>query len=337
MYFWWYFSDFIMNNTTLTPLTQPGSVSIMLSLCLVIIGCIIAIMNITVLYAALDISLFQKCAHYSLVLGLTLADTCGALGLISTGVRFLSPELSAQIPLCIITVVLLEVGVFTSFNQTFLICLNRYLLLSKNHWYSKLFDSKCRYVLCALHWTAAIVIATSFFEIESMRNNKKVCNVYVLYGTRYEEFRVVYCSSLLCTVILTVIFYIKTLFTLRRSLHSVAPEDNNKLEMTRRDITTTDKEPGGGLSLMPYQNNAVLRSKEKQNKKTTKIVGIILVALVALTGPMLIVNLIDSVSHSIILITICLTALNSLINPIIYCANIHVLREKIKCMFQSLC
>lgn len=187
-------------------------------------------------------------------------------------------------------------------------------------------------MLCALHWTAAIVIATSFFEIESMRNNRKVCNVYVLYGSGYEEFRVVYCSSLLCTVILTVICYIKILFTLRRSLHSVAPEDNNKLEMTRRD-TTTDKEPaGGGSSLTLYQNNAILRSKEKQSKRSTKIVGIILVALVALTGPMLIVNLVDSVSHTIILITICLTALNSLINPIIYCANIRVLREKIKYM-----
>lgn len=244
----------------------------------------------------------------------------------------MSAELSTQIPLCIITVVLLQVGVFTSFNQTFLICLNRYLLLSKIPWYSKLFDSKCRYVLCALHWTAAIVIATSFFEIESMRNNRKVCNVYVLYGSGYEKFRVVYCSSLLCTVILTVICYIKLLFTLRRSLHSVAPEDNNKLEMTRRD-TTTDKEPaGGGSSLTPYQNNAILRSKEKQSKRSTKIVGIILVALVALTGPMLIVNLVDSVSHTIILMTICLTALNSLINPIIYCANIRVLREKIKYM-----
>lgn len=183
-----------MNNTTWTPLTQSGSVSIMISLFFIIIGCLIAVMNITVLYAALHISLFQKCAHHCLVLGLTLADTCGALGLISSGVRFLSAELSTQIPLCIITVVLLQVGVFTSFNQTFLICLNRYLLLSKIPWYSKLFDSKCRYVLCALHWTAAIVIATSFFEIESMRNNRKVCNVYVLYGSGYEEFRVVYCS-----------------------------------------------------------------------------------------------------------------------------------------------
>lgn len=321
-----------MNNTTWTPLTQSGSVSIMISLFFIIIGCLIAVMNITALYAALHISLFQKCAHHCLVLGLTIADTCGALGLISSGVRFLSAELSTQTPLCIITVVLLQVGVFTSFNQTFLICLNRYLLLSKIPWYSKLFDSKCRYVLCALHWTAAIVIATSFFEIESMRNNRKVCNVYVLYGSGYEEFRVVYCSSLLCTVILTVICYIKILFTLRRSLHSVAPEDNNKLEMTRRD-TTTDKEPaGGGSSLTPYQNNAILRSKEKQSKRSTKIVGIILVALVALTGPMLIVNLVDSVSHTIILITICPTALNSLINPIIYCANIRVLREKIKYM-----
>lgn len=309
-----------MNNTTWTPLTQSGSVSIMISLFFIIIGCLIAVMNITVLYAALHISLFQKCAHHCLVLGLTLADTCGVLGLISSGVRFLSAELSTQIPLCIITS-------FTSFNQTFLICLNRYLLLSKNPWYSKLFDNNCRYVLCALHWTAAF-----FFEIESMRNNRKVCNVYVLYGTGYEKFRVVYCSSLLCTVILTVICYIKILFTLRRSLHSVAPEDNNKLETTRRD-TTTDKElAGGGSSLTPYQNNAILRSKEKQSKRSTKIVGIILVALVALTVPMLIVNLVDSVSHTIILITICLTALNSLINPIIYCANIRVLREKIKYM-----
>lgn len=121
-----------MNNTTWTPLTQSGSVSIMISLFFIIIGCIIAVMNITVLYAALHISLFQKCAHHCLVLGLTIADTCGALGLISSGVRFLSAELSTQIPLCIITVVLLQVGVFTSFNQTFLICLNRYLLLSKN-------------------------------------------------------------------------------------------------------------------------------------------------------------------------------------------------------------
>lgn len=61
-------------------------------------------------------------------------------------------------------------------------------LLFKNLWYFKLFDSKCRYVLCVLYWIVVIVIVILFLEIESMCNNRKVCNVYVLYGSGYEEF-----------------------------------------------------------------------------------------------------------------------------------------------------
>lgn len=318
-----------MNNTTLTLSPQSASVSIMLSSVLIFTGCVVAIMNITVLYAALQISLFQKCAHHNLVLGLTFADTCGALGLISTGVRFLSPKLSTNIPLCITTVVLYEVGMFTSFGQTFMICLNRYLLMSKKDWNSKLFQGKCRYLLYALHWTTGIFITTVFFESESMRKNKKICNVYILYGSQFEHFRVTYCSSCMCIVILTVIFYIKTLFAIRRSFNGVFPRGN---EQSVQEMSTSNIEPSSVIS--SQSNKTFLRSQEKLMRKTTKIVGIILIALICMTGPMLVVNLVDSVSHSIILATACLALLNSMLNPIIYCANISVLREKLKAMFR---
>lgn len=318
-----------MNNTTLTLSTQPGGVSTTLSLVLIFTGCVVAIMNTTILFAALQISLFKTCAHHNLVLGLTFADTCGSLGLFSLGVRFLSPELSAQIPLCITTVVLYLVGMFTSFGQTFLICLNRYLLMSKKDWNSKLFQGKRRYLLYALHWTTGILVSTVFFESESIRKNKQICNVYVLYGSRFEYFRITYCSICICIVILTVIFYIKTLFAIRRSFNGVFPRDN---EQSVQEITASSMEPSSAIS--SQSNKVFLRSQEKLMRKTTKIVGIILIALICLTGPMLVVNLVDSVSHSIILATACLALLNSMLNPIIYCANISVLRKKLKEMFR---
>lgn len=320
-----------MNNTTLTLSAQSGSVSTMLSSLLILTGCVVAIMNITVLYAALQISLFQRCAHHNLVLGLTFADTCGALGLVSTGVRFLSPKLSTNIPLCITTVVLYEVGMFTSFGQTFMICLNRYLLMSKKDWNSKLFQGKCRYLLYALHWATGILITTVFFESESMHNNRKVCNVYILYGSHFEYFRITYCSSCIGIVTMTVIFYIKTLFAIRRSFNSVFPRDHEQSEVTGQEISTSNMEPSSVIS--SQSNKTFLRNQEKLMKKTTKIVGIILVALICLTGPMLLINLVDSVSHLIILATACLALLNSMLNPIIYCANISVLRKKVKSMF----
>lgn len=107
-------------------------------------------------------------------------------------------------------------------------------------------------MLCVLYWIVVIVIVIFFFEIESMCNNRKVCNVYVLYGIGYEKFWVVYCFSLLCIVILIVICYIKILFMLWRLLYSVVLEDNNKFEMIRWDIMMDKELVGGGLSLMFY-------------------------------------------------------------------------------------
>lgn len=326
----------MMNNTTSITSTQTSTDFIILSSCLTVIGCIVVIMNLTVFCAAVQISLFRKSAHYNLVLGLTFADCCGSLGLLLTGIRLASVTVFKIIPLCIINIVLLEVGIITSFNQTFLICLNRYLVMTTKGRDFKIFQGKYRYLLYASHWTEAVLIAASFFDKESvLQKSKNGCNLYVFYGDNFEYFRIVFCTTCMITVTMTVVFYIRTLLTIRGALPSVHPQDLNKPTPTGQDIRTSSNEPqaSGGMTSYSASNKTVLENHAVKVRKTTNIVGILLLSLLLFTGPMIIINLVDRVSHTVMLVTDSLTTINSMINPIIYCAHLHVLREKLKTMF----
>ena len=327
----------MMNNTNSITSTQTNTDFIILSSCLTIIGSIVMIMNIMVFYAAVQISLFRKSAHYNLVLGLTFADCCGSLGLLLTGIRLASITVNKIIPLCIINIVLFEVGIITSFNQTFLICLNRYLVMTTKGGDFKIFQGKyTRYLVYASHWTEAVLIAASFFDKESvLQKSKNGCNLYVFYGDNFEYFRIVFCSTCMVKVSMTVVVYIRTLLAIRRALPSVHPQDLNKPTPTEPDLRTPSNEPqsSGGMTSHSRTNKTVLENHAVKVRKTTNIVGILLLSLLLFTGPMIIVNLVDRVSHTVMLVTVSLTTINSMINPIIYCAHLHILREKFKAMF----
>lgn len=345
------------NKTGITS-TIPASAEpfLVISLLAIAIGGVVTLINVVVLVAAIQCSPLKQNAHFILVVGLTATDICSGLAMFTNGIRLSFSTLYRLPGPCAFVIIVNAVALLASVTQICLICLNRYILLSKTNLNAKLFSKKNRFVFIALNWAIAIVIVLAFIDVKTINKTFNVCFVQVVFGEKFKPFRYAYCLYSGVVVSCTVFFYLMALFALRKSskqthaqritvastiafpsksknIHGIEPNGNNQLR------TIVHSDPNDAKTVSEHLNNTMSpprqpRSQETLRKMshTMKTVGFIVVALLCFTGPFIIVNLLKSESQSVILLTANVATLNSIVNPFIYCKNIKTLRDKLQSM-----
>lgn len=206
------------NKTGITS-TIPASAepSLLISLLAIAIGGVVTLINVVVLVAAIQCSPLKQNAHFILVVGLTATDICSGLAMFTNGIRLSFSTLYRLPGPCAFVIIVNAVALLASVTQICLICLNRYILLSKTNLNAKLFSKKNRFVFIALNWAIAIVIVLAFIDLKNINKKFNVCFVQVVFGEKFKAFRYAYCLYSGVVVSCTVFFYLMALFALRKS------------------------------------------------------------------------------------------------------------------------
>lgn len=322
------------NNTFQTP---TFSISVTLSISTILIGSIVTFINVSVMVAAMKCSPKKQNAHFNLVVGLTFTDICSGLNLLVNGIRLSFSGLYLKPIFCATVVVVLAVAILASVTQTFFICLNRLLSISNTNLNKKIFSKRNTYIICVANWVTAISLVLIFVDINSIINRQNVCNIHTVFGEKFEWFRYSYCFCCILVVALTIFLYFFALQMLRkvsRKTHvstiaeGVVGRESGNLSDNRTTLDTAE-------ATSTYQSS--FKRGTRKISQSMKTVGLIIVALTCLTGPLIIVNLINTASQPAILLTKNLAVLNSLINPFLYCNKIKILRIKLRSMFCGCC
>ena len=314
-----------MNSTNNSlPSGTTGAFPLPLSITLCTLGAIVTTENSIIMIASLRNIKLRQNIHHNLVLALSIGDLFLGVGAICTGLRLAIPKLSAVLPLCIGNVFLQVTGVAMSHFQTFYISFNRFLVITENSLNKAMFDGYRKYIVYSISWIAVMSLNASIMS-PLVQPQKKVCNVKVVYGNNYDIFRPTFLSFNALLLVLTVVFYILTLWGIRHRYRKTSPMGNAVVDSSKDQSTT---------SYSTNQGGKIEKVKTKRFLNSMKLVSIIIGALILFSGPIVFVNLSQERPHIVIIITLCAATVNSFINPIIYGLQIDELRQEIRKMFR---
>lgn len=204
----------------------------------------------------------------------------------------------------------------------------------------KIFSKRNLCILFVANWTIAISLVLVFVDVNSINNSRNLCTIHTVFGDNFELFRFVYCCSCIIGVIFTIFLYLVALYMLRKACRktfvakiSVFASTESESRNLSNSRTTHFETVQNNVTVCPSS----LSHETKTISKSMKTVGLIILALTFLTGPLIIVNLINTASQPVILLTTNLAVLNSMINPFLYCNKMKILRVSLRSMFCGRC
>lgn len=265
----------------------------------IFVGFVVVTINIMVMVAFARNQELRQNNHYTLVMGLSFSDLLMGLSVLVIGFRFIFPNVFLPISLCIVKNLSMS-SLISSIFQIFCISLNRFLVLSVNPWANYLFDGNRKYCVCIVGWTSIFI---TFSILTSPKGDQSICET-ADFGNILAVTRWIACSLLLFLLLMIVIFYFLAIFEVKKQYMNVSGIASSQIDA----------------------------KKKKTVIKSMKLVGMILLALFILSGP-----LIFSVSYgnipSLHVAAFTAASLNSFVNPFIYCSRIKSLQNEIKSFF----
>lgn len=255
------------------------------------------------------------------------------------GIRLSLPSLYSEPILCASVIMVLAMAILASVTQTFFICLNRFLLISQRNLNMKTFSKRNLCLIFVVNWIFSIFLVFAFVDVKSITNSKHLCNIHAVFGDNFDVFRYVYCCTCIIGVTSTILLYLMALNMLRKACRKTFVTNIPVSSLTKRESRNLSKPR---TNFETVQNNATLSQDSLSQETRTiyqsmKTVGLIILALTFLTGPLIIVNLINIASQPAILLTTNLAVLNSMINPFLYCNKIKILHVALRSMFCGRC
>jgi hypothetical protein len=321
---------------------------------LVGVTAIVTLLNLCVLIVFFKSKVVRENYHYNLVVFLSISDlTLGLSGMMKS-LRFLIPSLSEAIVPCIMSTGLTLAAVFMSLFQTFLISLHRFLVAVNSRWRDRLFQEKRKYIIYVFSWMSSLVWIFAFVHPTPKRDSAS-CSVYVIYGEHYPVFSRVFGVLGMALLISTILLYSFTLYNVRkRYMKTLAWQVENgksarkiKLSNVSKNvqIKTAKKEHIAGNSSKEgssktgcSSNKNVCQNRRRRVFESLKVIGIILLLLVLLTGPSVVLVFMTVFNFEPPVISFAIAAalcfINSVLNPFIYGWKIDPLREEIKLIFR---
>lgn len=189
--------------------------------------------------------------------------------------------------------------------QTFFISFkNRYLVVTESKLNDLLWNGKRKYIVFCVVWVVLFILNSSILSFVLHG-----CNINSILGNAI--YAVMFGSVQALTLSLTTILYAVTLWK----------------------IYKVHKKTGCNMEEIDDNTRKHIRMK-KRMVKSMKVVSFILITLVVSIIPSVVIGLKGVTSRLDILLIICFSVSNSVINPIIYCAQIDDLKKEIKTMFR---
>lgn len=188
--------------------------------------------------------------------------------------------------------------------QTFFTSLNRYLVVTESKLNDLLWNGKRKYIVFCVVWVVLFILNSSILSFVLHG-----CNINSILGNAI--YAVMFGSVQALTLSLTTILYAVTLWK----------------------IYKVHKKTGCNMEETDDNTRKHIRMK-KRMVKSMKVVSFILITLMISIIPSVVIGLKGVTSRLDILLIICFSVSNSVINPIIYCAQIDDLKKEIKTMFR---
>lgn len=210
-------------------------------------------------------------------------------------------------------------------------------MISNGILYKKIFSKRNIYIICAANWTTAISLVLVFVDVKSIIDRQNICNVHTVFGDNFELFRYNYCCCCIVVVTLTIFLYLIALNMLRKVSRKTHVNALSVGAMGRELRTMSDNRITFETAEASATYPSSLTQDTRSISRSMKTVGLIIIALTCLTGPLIIVNLIKTANQPVILLTTNLAVLNSMVNPFLYCSKIKILRIKLRSMFCGCC
>lgn len=308
--------------------------------------------------------------YHFLVLLLSFCDLLVGLGFIVYAIRKLDEVLIHSKVLCIVQMVLFTNGILLSLFQTFLISLQRYLVICKTSWSNLLFQNSRKYIVCILNWMIIFIFTVGLISPpkDDKENNEIVCNVQYVYN-RNQIILEVFVRSSVVFLVMTVVLYCITISHVVKMNKKIVPKNtsaslrqdvplsqqvasnssmvqqhrqvriawaqskNNHLPQKETSTCKVSQLPKKSVSSQAIEHEQITILRKRKIMNTIVLVGILMGFLVILSGPLIISLVVPFVPPLYLIVASVLCCLNSLVNPFIYCWKLPDLREALKSFF----
>lgn len=296
--------------------------------------------------------------YYCLVLLLSFSDLLVGLGYISYSFQntVSQTEGFAKV-MCILKTAFVTSGTLMSVWQSFVIALQRYLVLFHMEWNKRLFTGVKKYLVCSLIWLVILMFTVGLISPQQEYNSNVICHVEYVYEKHFDVF-ITFSRCIAAIVLLTIVSYCVVLrYVIRIRKRKVFPVHQPYIIQVKpipqhppqgeSGIQTTS---AGGTqdSTSGCQSNSLGRkevmtqsslthqimssTKKKKLTNTIVLVGLLLGCHTLLTAPFFISLLFPETPNTLIVISACLCGINSIINPILYCMKI----ESVRCIVRNI-
>lgn len=336
-------------------------------------GLICAGLNVLVFFIFLINRKLRQNSYHFLVLLLSFCDLLVGLGFIVYAIRKLGEVLIHSKMLCIVQMVLFANGILLSLFQTFLISLQRYLVICKTPWSNLLFQNSRKYIVCILNWVIIFIFTVGLISPpeDDKENNEMVCDVQYVYN-RNQIILEVFVRSSVVFLVMTVVLYCVTICHVVKMNKKIVPKNantssqqnvsrsqqitssqasNNSTVQQHRQIRIAweckntplqqketlsrkvSQTPKKPVSLQAMEHGQIATLRKRKIMNTFVLTGILMGFLVFLSGPLIISLVVPYVPPLYLVVASVLCSLNSLMNPFIYCWKLPDLREALKSFF----
>lgn len=297
--------------------------------------------------------------YHCLVLLLSFSDLLVGLGYISyTFQNMISQTEGFTKAMCILKTAFVTSGTLMSVWQSFVIGLQRYLVLFHMEWNKMLFTGVKKYLVCTFVWLVILIFTLGLISPQQEYNSNVICHVEYVYEKHFDVF-ITFNRCIVAIVLLTIVSYCVVLrYIIRLKKRKVFPT-NSPYFIQVRPIPQHQQqdEPGihttsadgkqdsrsGSQSNRLERNNIITQSplthqnmsatKKKKLTNTIVLVGLLLGCHTLLTAPFFISFIYPETPNTLIVVSACLCGINSIINPILYCMKIQSVRCIVKNIF----
>lgn len=314
---------------------------------IVIIGVLSQILNGGVFILVIRKKTIRRNPYHFLVLMLSVSDYFIGLSNVCIGPGIIFPSLHKCRILVVMQIFLLTNGLYLSLLQTFLISLQRYLVICKENWNTFFFSKNRKYIVCISSWI--VVTATNLSLVSPPEREFRFFEerfVAFVYGGLYPAFTFYNRFLTLAFLSSTIILYLITLRYVLKKFSKVEPLQESPIRTQGNPIQihVVSSEKLDDRSSLPSPHEAALgttqstyhsqfvRNRRRKVNETMFLVGSLILVLLVLTGPLIVAILIDD-SSRFLRFSFCICTINSLVNPFIYLRKLGNVRDYFKSTF----
>jgi hypothetical protein len=194
---------------------------------LLVVGIVCALLNGLILLILLSKKNLRQNPYKFLVLLLSFSDILVGIGFFIYSLRILIQSWTSSQILCILQITSQINGMYLSLFQTFLISVQRYLVICRTEWSNRLFQNNRKYFVCVLCWMVILVFSVGLISPpeENLRDLHNKCSVTYVYSRHYAVFSA-FINFGIMLLVLTILLYCITIRYVIKVNRQIVPEQS---------------------------------------------------------------------------------------------------------------